>query len=50
MSLAFIVLINILLLGCAQTKVDSLLDPVYQEGYNFEKTMAWASGSQNRLF
>ena len=42
----FIVLINLLLLGCAQTKVDSFLDLSYQERYNFEKTIVWAPGLQ----
>lgn len=45
-AFAIFCVINLLLLGCALTKVDSFLDPLYQEGYNFEKTMVWAPGLQ----
>ena len=45
-AFAIFSVINLLLLGCAETKVDSFLDPLYQEGYNFEKTVVWAPGLQ----
>ena len=41
-----IVLINLLLLGVRRPRLIVFWAPLYQEGYNFEKTMVWAPGLQ----